>query len=819
MTPSPEPEALQPLNRVSALRRPLVGLAFGFVAGTACGLAMDVPASWLLASAVPLLPLALFPFRRLISVPAISLLVVLGGWINASLSVSSPSGRELSALMARPREYVPVAGIVIDDPAFEPGRREGEVIRTFTFQVEGLRRTEAWDSARGRVAVWWKTFEGARAPRYGDRWILTGLLGRDAGEEGPIGTRPGCTLRADGSSGVFVSAGHGSPLIAWCLRARRACFDLLGRGLEDYPEQAGLLRALLLGYRQELSDAMYKAFSTTGTLHVIAISGLHVAVMAMLMIAFLQGMGVSRPYWILYLAPALTVYTIATGMSPSAVRACVMAIVFWSAPLFGRRPDGPSAIALAAILILAFAPEQLADRGFQFSFAAVAGLMVFYPPWMRPVQARLAADPWRVQREPFWVRWARAGALEASSIVVGSMAALLATIPLTAYYFNLVSPVALLANLVAIPLSSLVLLSGVLSLVIGSWWGFAAEVFNHASRVFISWMLTWVDWMAEIPRSYLFVKSPALEWVVFWYAALVFWMASRGLARKAVAAAVAAVLMVGIGTSARPGRVAVDILDVGQGNAALVNVPGGNDLLVDAGPRFMGRRVVQYLRRQGVDGLQALVLTHGDADHVGGALEVLRSFPVRELWCAPFVSQSRLCLEILDEAGARGVRVRRLTARDRGSLAGGVEWEVLHPSGDGFSRRADDVSLVVRIGRGATSVLFMGGAGEPVERAILDRPVDVSATVLVVGNHGAAGTCSREWLESAAPECAVISVGADNDEGHPDRCVLQRLAGRGIAVRRTDAEGAVRIVFAGPDGAVDGRGVDVAAATPSRPAR
>ena len=765
-----------------------------FALGTVAGLLLDFPVVLILAAAGVFFFAGAILLRRRISTLVLWGAVLFTGWANAALSVQPVSGRELRNLMDRPRENMEIVGVISCDPVLRAGRREGEEIREFTLELEAVRRAGAWQRARGEVAVRWKAKQGARAVRYGERWALSGLVATT--EPGPTQlNRPRYDLSVEPPSAQFLSGGHGVAPVSWCLRGRRASFDILGRGLEDFPMQAGLLRALILGYRQELPDELYRSFSLTGTLHVVAISGMHVVILGVLLMAFLKGLGFSRQYWVLLLAPALVAYTVATGMSASAMRACVMAVVFWAAPLFSRKPDGPSALATAALLILAFDPAQLFDIGFLLSFVAVAGLMTLYPLWMRPVRMALAADPWQLQTIPFWKRWGRAWGIETASLVVASVAAWLVTTPLSAHTFNVVSPVGLLGNLLVIPISSLVLLTGVLSLVAGSVSLFLAEIFNHANRVFISVMFAWVNWTVDIPGGHAFIRSPSLLWMACWYGALIGILVTRGRLRKLVALAAVLAMAASLGLAARETRMVVDVLDVGHGNAVLVDVPGSGDVLLDAGARFQARNVAMHLRKRGVDRLEALVLTHGDSDHIGGADEILKTIPVSELWCTPFPGSSPLYRGLLEEAARRGVRIRRLVQGDRGSLGGGVEWEVLYPSGDIVRRRADEGSLVIRIASGPAAALFMGGAGGFIESAILRQPIELSCEVLLTGNHGAADTCSDSFLVAAAPSSAIVSVGADNADGLPDRDALARMARRGISVWRTDEWGDLRITF------------------------
>ncbi len=788
------------------IRRPLAGMALFFILGTALGLRFPVPAAPLMAAAAALLVMASLFIRISSFSTALFAVIFLLGWLNSGMTVKNPSGRELAALMERPNEFIRVIGVVDDDPQEKVGRRENELIRSFQLALEGVERAGGWEKAQGHVAIRWKTQASVRRPEYGERWLLTGLM--LVGAEGGRLDRPveSYSMRLDGDMGRFLSSGHGVPLFAWCLRARKVCYQTLGRGIEGFPREVGLLRALMLGYRQEMSPELYRAFSTTGTLHVVAISGMHVAILGLLFIFLLKGLGLPRPRWILFLAPALILYTIGTGMSASAVRACVMAIIFWAAPIFQRRPDGPSALAMAAALILMVDPWQIDERGFQLSFVAVAGLMALYPVFMKPLRRFCSRDPWQLQdEEPGWrSRW-RHQVMAAGSLMASSLAAWVVTTPITAASFNLISPVAFLGNLLVIPLSFVVLLTGVLSLVIGSFSIVAAEIFNHANRIFISWMLGWVELTARVPGGFFAVQSPPWTWLAGWYLAIVLWISARGRARAGVLVALLIAIGCGWAAAIRDDRVQIDILDVGQGNAAFINVPGSKDVLFDTGPGFRVNELIRYLRRQGVDGLEALALSHGDTDHIGGAVDILRAIPVRELWCGPFMGRSSYGHEIFSEARRQDVLVRRMVQGDRVPLSGGVEWEVLHPSGDVMGKRGDPDSLVVRVTRGSASMLFMSDAEESAEQNILQQRIDPVADVLVVGSHGVSNAGSRVWIDAVHPKWAVISVGAENADGCPDRERLRQWAGGGIQIWRTDEQGSARIRLDGSGSAVDVR--------------
>jgi len=773
-----------------AIRRPILGVAFLFLAGTLYGLFIDIAMGVLFCAAFAVLLVA-FSFRgKFPGNMALGALMFLVGWINAALCVYSPSGRELSAQMNRAREHAEVIAVVVNDPVREAGRVKGEESRHFRGRVEGVRREGCWVHANGTVDAWWRTSSDTPVIQYGDRRILRGVLQQ----------RPGFGYRRYRmnvvSMGPNLPVGFGTgKWLAKCFDARRLCAGRLANGMEAYPETVALTRALLLGFREELPDELKHLFSLTGTLHVVAISGLHVGILSMLIVTLLQALGIGRQRWILYLFPALVVYVFVTGMHPSALRAGVMAVIFWSAPFFQRKSDGPSALGAAAIVIVAIAPTQLVDLGFLFSFAAVGGLMLFYSRLLMPLRPLYAGDPLRLQPDPFWVKKARKAVEYFVGVAVTSVAVWVMTAPLSARIFHQVSPGSLLGNLLVIPLTCVVLFTGILSIIFGSMAGVLGEVFNHANHVFVVIMTEWVRWISKLPGSHYAIGDFSNFWIVIWYGLLLGALVARGFLRRLVFPAALCVVAVVAFLYLADRRVRVEIFDVGQGGAALIDVPGSGDVLVDAGPKFKADRLVRKLRRLGVDHLRAIVLTHADTDYAGGALAVMNKFPVEELWCSPWLRRSPVCREALHFAGEHGIRIRRLGAYESGVLDGGVVWEVFNPSGAKICRRSDEGSLVLRFALNGSSVLFMNGAAGVAESRLARAPIDPAAAVLVVGDHGAAGTCSAAWLDAVRPAYAVVSVGVGNFEDDPDKDVLMRLRQRRTYIWRTDETGDILILF------------------------
>lgn len=779
------------------VRRPLIGLLACFAIGTGLGLRFLFEPLVLLALAVVTLFLCVWRRRSEWSPVALYATLLLLAVANASIHQSSPSGRELSRLMERPREQLLVRGTIIDDPVREWVDEAASIDRwRMTLELEAVNRIGYLQRATGRVDVWWNPAgpeSQADIPAYGDVWEFHGVVQQREHREWAWSFLPSYRLRVDRSEAVRLESGAGSWLKRVSYAGRRAAADQLALGIDAFPDLVGIMRALLLGYRHELPDEHHRLFAWTGTLHIFAISGLHVGILAGLVLSVLRAAGVRRQHWLWWLAPVLILYTVGTGLRPSAMRACAMTLAFSAAFSFNRKPDAPSAWAFAALMILIAAPAQLVAPGFIFSFVIVAGLIRLYPIFAGAAKARWAADP-HVALDPDSSRSGWRGWLMALvGLMAASASAWLSSVPLTAQYFNLFSPVGLLGNILVIPAAFVIVTSGLLALLAGLVSDLGTEVFNHSTRAVLQGLIWAIDHMSAWPASYFYVRSPGWFWVVLWYG-FVFgglcWATVR--ARAQGYGVLLAIGLVGalVQFGGRGSR--VQLLPAGDGHAVLIQ-SAGKSWLYDAGPAYRAEAVIRALRAQGVNELEALVLSHASASHAGGARAIMAAMPVHSVWHTDFASRSPAYDEALDYADHHGIPRHLVRAGNQGAWGAGW-WEVLHPNNTGDWRRAADASIVLRFSQGVHAVLLSGGAGKAVAADMMAREVHPGATVWVIGNQGRAETVSSAWLHAMQPSAVAVDVSAYNRHGWPDRAVMQRLIDESEAdIWRTDLAGPVTV--------------------------
>lgn len=779
--------------------RPLLGLAISAVAGVALGLMNRGACLWFLLAAAVLLAGLFFCIRRHFSNLLIHAVLLLLFAVHAALSIQTHSPKNLRQLMARPLEYIDFRGVVLNPARRLPPTSFRGAEAEVKIRLLEINRAGHWQPAEGEVNVRIKGVSDKKIvlPQYGEEWGFRGMVWREVFRETGLFVLPESRAHVDSTRLWFRSANHGFRLKRWCLEQRMRCRDWLAQGLEGRPEIQSVFFALLLGYRDDLSPAMRMDLVSTGTIHIFAISGAHVGMIAAILTLFLRMLGVSkihRGYWVI---PALIVYTITTGAAISAVRACVMASVVLMAPLVRRRSDAPSALAFAALLILLVSPRQLADLGFILSFTAVAGILMLHSllkESLRHVLQRRGAGASPSLHGPpsFWQRhfWKGRGWLMDSFCL--SIAAWFATAPWTAFFFNLVSSIALIINVAVVALAFFILFFGVMSLFF-VWFPLLAVASNRMAGVFISMLNACIEWGARVPYGHFYVPSPPGWLVLLWFAGVTVGFVLHRRASRRWLWSFVLVIAVAAGWWHMERRACrLHVLDVGASNVTLIQT-GPEFHLVGTGSEFRVNYVMRELRKRGVNRLHTLILTHADRQHIGGLETLLDGLPVQEIW----LPANRRAGAVWDEVDAllacRDVQLRRMSGGEEGAWPHGCWWRVLWPSGDAVLGNADQGSMVLHVSRGGAAVLLMDDADRVVEAALLEANTAVAAPILVVGQHGAATASSPDWFAAVNPENIIFSTGGSRTERLPSPSVLARAERFGAKIWRTDHQGGINI--------------------------
>lgn len=609
--------------------------------------------------------------------------------------------------------------------------------------------------------------------------------------------------RSPGRAGVLLarSARAGPRTVpAWRVRLRAAAARRLRRRLPADVAPLGL--ALVLADRSGLDPRLARRFAEAGLAHLLAISGLHVGILAAGAAGLLGLAGLRRRRHALAAVLALG-YVALLGFPPAALRAAILVGGWALARTRGSPVRLGELLGLAAAVTIVLAPLAPLDVGFQLSFAGFVGLGLGAALARRALEAGLAAGGRAATA-------ARRGRRLALPLAAGAGAFGL-TAPLAAVHFGRAAPIAVVTNLVGVPLVTLALagLAGALVLPVFLGGGLAAAAAGGALRV----LEGVVDRFAALPFGHAEVAPPGpLAWVaaVLLVAAAV--QVARGLPRRTwipVLCGGLAVLVAGPGLYAlRAGPDALLCsLDVGQGDAAVLRTRRGHWLVFDAGPRSgsfdAGRRVITpFLRRRGARSIALFVLSHPHLDHLGGAPALLDGFQVAGVLDAGNPLPTPAYADFLEEVSEEGARW--LPARPGERLRiDEVELLVLGPDLEAERTREETVSpdaaveanegsVAVRVRIGGFTYVNPGDASAVEERWLLDRwpPDSLRAILLKVGHHGSRGSSSAPWLAAVAPRIAFISSGAGNRYGHPHAEALERLGQAGISrVWRSDRQG------------------------------
>jgi len=737
-------------------------LVLCYASGLAVGILLPWSAEWLLSIALISAVAGILVRRDSVASLALHTSVVSMGWAVMVLHTGFMAQTDIRQQLNRTREYIDVTGVVISQPQVSIADARGRISWQFDFNIDASYKGSRMQPATGRIRVSMTANEDTPTlePSYGDRWRLKGVFSVDR--------RP--ITRAQGLAGFLscrmdyarrLETGVGNPLVSICYRMRDHAYERLGWGLGNDRASAALTRALLLGYRQDVPRPVYDAFAQTGTLHILALSGMHVGILILLIVVLLKAVGISRPGWALFFIPFLLVYTVGTGAAASTVRASIMAVVFFSAYMFRRKPDTPTSLALAALLILAMDPIQLFHYGFILSFVVVWGIITIYPVLTRWVRDKTAGDPWAdpeiswlSRSSPFWQKIVDMGGISA--------AAWLASLPLIATIFHVISPIALLVNLILVPLAFVILFAACLSLFAGLVSFEAASVFNHANELFSDILIQVVEWSSRIPGSHVYVPPWSWTLVICWYGLLVLWLARRGWTRIVATCGLAALAIFSMGQRHWSDDVSAIVIQIGDNNVLLIDGPGNHAILIDSGTVYHQRKLVEQLRQRGISRINQVWISRATTDAYGGLTGLLDAVNVDQI-VIPNVAPGQQLFQSHRQAwvAKAGVdRVRYWPENEHQESRGDLIWRLVFPNPSTSYRNARQSAMMMHISKSHQSLLYMSQADAALEKTAMTLPRDWNAGSLVVGKCTSLDGLGLIWLTLVDPQKLFLTTRA-----------------------------------------------------------
>ena len=788
------------------MNRPLASVVMAYAAGLLLAQVFQPPPALLLGltAVVLIFAIASTKLRPFFFWP----LLVLAGWTNFICQTAIVSPNDLRTLLGNEPALVTVRGELAETPRLKITVRDAaenwrNVARV---RVSEIRRAESFTPASGEILV--ITPDILETNFFaGQRVEISGVI-----------ARPPPPL-ADGlfdfenylaARGIYYQLKTEStndwkilepqilhaPLTDRFLNWSK---NTLALGLHNEDEPLRLLWAMTLGWRTAFTGDIGEPFLRAGTMHMFAIDGLRIALLSGMIVALLRALRVSRAWCGAIAVPTIWFYTAATGWEPSAIRASVMMTIVLGGWALKRPSDLLNSLAAAAFVILLWNPLQLFEASFQLSFFVMLIIALMLPKLNEFFDRLLKPD--ELLPDELISRWKKSGRWLARKLAryCGlSFAAWIGSLPLSAKYFHLFSPVSTFANILAVPLGTFALMANLGALVCGHWLPWFTELFNHAAWFFMVAM-TWVSVeFSKIPGAFFYVPEPSLATIAIYYAAVIAIFSGWFSTRKRIFLGATILFFIGgiYFWQWQTSRDETDltVLPLNGGHAIYVDADGrANDWLINCGnENAVNFTLKDFLRAQGVNTLPRLVLTEGDMKNVGGAQMLDELFHVGELWTSAVKFRSanyRDAVASFENGGhPQGSRHKILNC---GNTIGC--WQILFPNATDNFEKADDSPLVLLGNFRGTKVLLLSDLSRAGQSDLLATTNDLRADIVVAGLPTAGEPLCDALIDAIRPRVIVIADSEFPAPRRASRALRERLEQKNIPVIYTRTAGAVKI--------------------------
>lgn len=554
------------------------------------------------------------------------------------------------------------------------------------------------------------------------------------------------------------------------------------------PEYGGLLTALLTGDKNEVNPETKESFVATGVVHVLAVSGLHVGYVLIILLFIAQVLRIPWGWNRIIVIGGLIFFCFLTGWKPSVIRASMMAGLYVLAPVLNRPANLWNIIAAAAIIILAWDPSYIYDLGFQLSFSAVISIVLFYNLINDALPETLKVN--HIQHTSLRFVW---------GLFLVSFSAQIGTLPFTAFYFNRIPIIALVANIFIVPLIGVMVCIGFFILSVGLI-PVVGNALGHSAWFLGKTIDTLASTFASVPYGNIQVGQLS-EWNLMGYGlfliGIIFLLIPRWRS-KGILTLLFLGNMVVWSWALKPKTLDVLFMDVGQGDAALVRFENGQTMLIDAGQKnhFQDsgeEMVLPVLRAMNIKHLDWVVMSHPHSDHIGGLVTVLEQIPVDSIWDTHLDYDSWTYNHILELTQEKHIGYRKLIRGEINRIDENTAIQVLAPDTTFIKheRNVNNSSIVMKLIHGQNSFLFTGDLEHEGDAFLLTYGSVLKSDVLKVGHHGSITSTTEAFLELVKPDWAVVSVGEKNKFKHPSPVVMNRLKEMVPEIRRTNYDRAV----------------------------